>query len=164
MKVHLLLLLLCFSACSFCMAQKGTVNDSLWCDHLSEVIKSASIHTISERIVHVTDSEYIASLPLHWLTGVQSEHIAKQYNKVTYTAWFYTSKTIDEKLLREFNEAYKRLKYCLAPWEVARLKNADPLLPVPDDYFITNSEDETTLRLDIYKDPGAVYHVRLRIF
>lgn len=145
-----------------------SISDSLWCDRLNEIIKCASIDMITDRISRdVHDSDYIASFrPILTITGYpQTESIGKQYNKVTYVGYFYSSKKNDEKLIKQFDDCYKKIKSCLAPWEVARLKNGDATLAVPDDYFITNSEDETTLRLDIYHDTVTQqYHVRLHIF
>jgi hypothetical protein len=146
-------------------AQKSSIaNDSLWCDHLNEIIKCASLDEITERISNnINDSSFIPAFrpDLHLLNS-NTELIKKEYGKVSYEAYLYAEEKPNDKLLKHFSESYEKIKACLLPWEVARLKNSDASLSVPDDYFFTNSEDDTTVRLDIIKDHG--YHVRLRIF
>jgi hypothetical protein len=145
-------------------AQHHTVNDSVWCDNLNELIKCASLDKISERISKpVNDSAFFAACtPTLRLSNSNHEVINKQYGKVVYECYFYSSEALDKKIEQAFYHWHEKIKKCVEVWEEARLKNTDTTLNVPDDYFITNSEDETTLRLDIYKDKG--YHVRLRIF
>jgi hypothetical protein len=151
-------------------AHAQSVSDSLWCDRLNEIVKCASIETITDRIAkNVRDSDYIAAFtPALTITGdPKTELIKKQYFKVTYVGYFYSSKKNDEKLITAFNDTYTKIKACLSLWDSARLKNSDPTLQasVPEDYFITNGEDETTLRLDItYNLETQIYEVRLRIY
>lgn len=165
---HIFLFLLLTVFQGLHLSAQSSVSDSLWCDHLNEIIKCASIDIITDRISKdVHDSDYIAAFrPALTITGhPETETIRKEFNKVTYIGFFYSSKKIDEKLLKQFEDCYKKIKSCLAPWESARLKNRDTNLSVPDDYFITNSEDETALRIDIYHDPQTLeYQVRLHIY
>ena len=160
-------LMLCFivSNCLAVSAQKSNINsDSIWCDHLNEIIKCASTDIISDRICHVQDSDAIATfVPVLTLTDRKQEIMNKQYGKVTYTAICYTSAKQDETLTEQYEKWYFKVKKCIDAWGVARLDNEDKSLPNFKDYFITNDEDETTVRLDIIKtDKG--YSVRLRIF
>ena len=160
-------ILLCLIVCTShsASAQKGNINsDSMWCDHLNEIIKCASTDIISDRIGHTDDPDAIAPfLPALTLTDSRQETISKQYGKVTYTAICYTSTKLDQTLTVQYEKWYNKVKKCLDLWVVARLDNEDKNLPDYKDYFITNDEDETTVRLDIVKtDKG--YSVRLRIF
>lgn len=149
---------------TFAHAQQNTTNDSVWCDNLNELIKCASLDVINGRVSKpVNDSTFItATTPNLRLSNNSHEIISKQYGKVIYECYFHSSKTLDKKLEQAFYHWHEKIKKCVEVWEEARLKNANTTLNVPDDYFITNSEDETTLRIDIFKDKG--YHVRLRIF
>ena len=162
-KGFVAILMLC--SCVPVLAQKVTINsDSLWCDHLSEIIKCASTDIISDRISHINDSDTIAPLlPALTLTDSKQETISKQYGKVTYTAICYTSAKPDQILITKYERWYTKVKKCLDLWQVARLDNEDKSLPEYKDYFITNDEDETTVRLDIIKTTKG-YSVRLRIF
>ena len=162
-KGFVAILMLC--SCVPVLAQKVTINsDSLWCDHLSEIIKCASTDVISERIGHTDDPDAIAPfLPALTLTDSELETISKQYGKVTYTAICYTSAKPDLILMTQYEKWYNKIKKCLDQWTVARLDNEDKSLPDYKDYFITNDEDETTVRLDIIKTTKG-YSVRLRIF
>lgn len=166
MKLKLLFLCLSFLLVTHrTQAQKtATIADSVWADHLNELIKCASTDQITERISkNIKDSSYIAAfVPALRLSNSSSEEIKKEYNKVSYTCYLASSAKADEKLEKEYTAWYEKLKRLLSMWEVARLKNGDKDLNVPDDYFFTNSEDETAVRLDIVKGNG--YHVRLRIF
>ena len=167
MNIKHLIFFLCLSSYSFGRAQAhkpSMISDSLWYDHLNELIKCASTDQITERISKtLTDSSYIAAFkPSLRLTNSPSELIKKEYNKVSYSCYLYTSEKIDDKLQKHFLDWYAKIKKGLTLWSEARLKNNDTTLTVPDDYFFTNSEDETAVRLDIYQDKG--YHVRLRIF
>lgn len=160
-------LILCFivSHCLPVSAQKNLINaDSIWCDHLNEIIKCASTDIISDRICRVQDSDAIAPfVPVLNLTDSKQETMNKQYGKVTYTAICYTAAMPTETLTAQYEKWYRKVKKCLDLWAVARLDNEDKGLPDFKDYFITNDEDETTVRLDIVKtDKG--YGVRLRIF
>jgi hypothetical protein len=146
-------------------AQKlSVISDSLWCEHLDEIIKCASLDLITDRISKtVTDSTFIPPFtPDLRLTNSPSESIKKEYGKVNYECYLYNSDKLDDKLEKRFTQYHQKLKACLSAWDDARLRNGDPTLSVPDDYFLTNSEDETTARLDIVRDHG--YHIRLRIY
>jgi hypothetical protein len=162
---HLLfiILLTIYGASSVHAQKQSAISDSLWCDHLNEIIKCASIDEITDRIGN-KDSSYInGRRPYLRLSNAPIEFIQKEYGKVNYVCYLYTGKEPDKELEKQFIHWYKKIKDCLSPWEVSRLKNADPYSPtVPDDYFFTNSEDETSVRLDIVKDKG--YSVRLWIF
>ena len=149
-------------------AQQST-SDSLWCDRLNEIIKCASIDLITDRISkNVRDSDYIAEFrPNLTLTSAQADYVKKEYGKVTYLGYFYSTLQNDDKLLKQFNDLHKRVMACLQPWDEFRLKNRDSTLAhsVPEDYFITNSEDETTVRIDIsYDKDTREYHLRLFIY
>jgi hypothetical protein len=146
-------------------AQIQPKNDSIWCDHLNEIIKCASMHQITDRICHIrADSDAIAPfVPMLKLTDAGEETMNKQYGKVNYTAICYTSAILDDKLGIQYESWYYKVIKCLSPWEVSRLANQDKSITKYLDYFFTNSEDETTLRLDIVKVPKG-YAVRIRIF
>ena len=152
-------------ACDGAIAQgKMTVADSLWCDHLNEIIKCASLDQISERIGTVRDSSFIPQFrPALLLSKNQDEYIAKQYGKVNYTCYFFITDKNDTKLQQQFVKWHDKLKACLPPWDEARLPNSDSVLVAYPDYFFTNSEDETSVRLDIVQYQHR-YCVRLRIY
>jgi hypothetical protein len=144
-------------------AQKAAISDSVWCDHLNEIIKCASTDEISERMASLADSAYIPPFtPALRLSTSYVELIRKEYNKVSYIGYLYSGNKIDDKFEKHFTEWYLKIKDCLTLWQIARLKNSDSTLSVPDDYFFTNDEDETSVRLDIIRDKG--YQVRLRVF
>jgi hypothetical protein len=145
-------------------AQKAkATEDSLWCDHLNEIIKCASLDEISGRIGKVRDSSYIPQFkPALLLSTNPDEYINKQYGKVNYTCYFFISATNNAKVQQQFSFWYKKLKKCLSLWDEARFDNADKAFTTKD-YFFTNSEDETSLRLDIARY-GEQYAVRLRVY
>ena len=164
MNLKHLLFLIVFVSVNKTEAQKQTIiSDSLWCDHLNEILKCASIDVITDRIAKDTrDSDFIPAFsPALKLLNSNTELIKKESGKVSYEGYLYADKTMAE-IEKHFSEWHEKIKKCLTLWEDARLKNGDTSLSVPDDYFFTNSEDETTVRLDIIKD--KTYHVRLRIF
>jgi hypothetical protein len=160
---HLLLFVILLPVYKVEAQKQISISDSLWCDHLNEIIKCASIDIITDRIAKdLPDSDFIAPRrPELRLLSSNNEIIKKEYGKVSYEGYLYADQTPAE-VEKHFGELYKKLKVCLYLWEEAKLKNGDQSLTVPDDYFFTNSEDETTVRLDIIKD--KTYHVRLRIF
>ena len=160
-----LITILILGAVSGVRAQTKTavISDSLWCNNLNEIIKCASIDEITERIGNKDSSYLNGRRPYLRLSNAKIEFIEKRYDKVSYVCYLYTGKAPDKELEKQFDFWYKKIKACLAPWEEARLKNGDPYSPdVADDYFFTNSEDETSVRLDLIKDGG--YSVRLRIY
>ncbi len=161
MKLSHLPLLLFLLICTSAHAQ---VSDSLWCDHLAEIIKCVSTHTFTDRISKdLSDSTAIpAFIPELRLSKSKYELIKKEYNKVSYECYFYTQEMNDQRLQKQFVDWYKKIKSCLPQWEEARLPNANNVFFTFDDYFFTNSEDETAVRLDIIKDNG--FQVRIRIF
>jgi hypothetical protein len=145
-------------------AQKGQA-DSVWCDHLNEIVKCASLDKISERLGYSQpDAELILPYtPSLTLTDLRQESICKRYGKVSYTAISYISSKLDKKLIVEYERWYLQLKECLDLWDTSRLKNEDESLASYQDYFMTNGEDETAVRIDIaHTDKG--YAVRIRIF
>jgi curved DNA-binding protein CbpA len=156
--------LLLFTTTVCVNAQQAAISDSLWCDHLNEIIKCASIDEITDRIGKgIRDSDFIpAFAPSLKLSRSPTESIKKEYGKISYECYLYSGSAADKKLEDQYKWWYKKIKACLYLWEEARLKNGDTSISVPDDYFFTNSEDETSVRLDLIKDYG--YHVRLRIF
>jgi len=164
-KNLLLLILILLCKANLIQAQRlAFTSDSLWCDHLNEIIKCASIDEITERISRdVRDSSYVAPLrPDLRLTFAPNELIKKEYGKVSYMCYLMTGEKTNDNIEKQLSWWHKKIKACLSLWDEARIKNGDLSLTVPDDYFFTNSEDETAVRLDIVKDNG--YHVRLRIY
>ena len=168
MKAKHFLLLILFSPAFIYQAhaqKTAAISDSLWCDNLNEVLKCASIDEITTRMAQgVKDSTYIAGVtPDLRLTDTQNEMIMKEYGKVSYIGYLYSSRVSDSTLIQKYTWWYKKLKDCLPLWDDALLKSATPYSPTqPDDYFFTNTEDETSVRLSIVKDNG--YHVKLWIF
>jgi hypothetical protein len=141
-----------------------SVSDSVWCENLNNIIRCASQDEIYPEVVVVRDSTYIPAVkPTVHLTSSGNETIGKKYGKVTYEGYCYRSKTIDSKLLKELENWVSKTKACLDLWEVNRIDNQDKSLQQYKDYFITNSEDETTVRFDIFKGRDS-YYVRLRIY
>jgi hypothetical protein len=142
--------------------------DSLWCDHLNEFIKCASTDQVTDKVspAFKDSTGTFITIPAISITGFGSgECVSRMYGQVSYVGYFYSSKRIDNKLLDQFESIHNKLKACLSLWDIARLKNSAPSLHAPEDYFITNGEDETTLRLDICKDPeDGLFYVRLRIY
>ena len=138
--------------------------DSIWCEQLNEIIKCVSMDKITPTIGRESNdtSDIAAFKPKIKLTTTNQELLKRQYKKVSYEGIFYQSKVLDKLTLSQFEAVYQRIKKCLDLWEIARLPNQDPGLKGYQDYFITNSEDETTLRLDIVKQIG--YVIRLRIY
>lgn len=142
----------------------GTDQDSVWCEHLNEFIKCASLDLMTDRVADThNDTTFIeAFTPKLRLALNQTELLAKQYGKVTYTAFLSTDKNM-EVSKQNFYKVYKKLNACLPFWEQTKLKNANPSLSAIDDYFFTNSEDETSVRLDLFIT-DSLLHVRLRIY
>jgi hypothetical protein len=95
------------------------------------------------------------------LTDKGTERYRKINYKVLYAAIFYKSSSIVEAQL-QMKLLYDRVHTCLDTWKTERIDN--PNYPSKDlaDYFITNSEDETTVRVDIV--PGKSYQVRLQVY
>jgi hypothetical protein len=161
-KLCLPVLIMALSVTSL-FAQKNRQADSLWCDHLNEILKCASLDIITGRVGTNIDTSYIAPFIPRIGLSPGKETMAKEYNKVTYTCYFYSSPTLSDALMKQFDNWHKKVRKCLSLWDETRLKNGDPALAHYQDYFITNSEDETTVRLDIFHDNNS-YHVRMRIF
>jgi hypothetical protein len=90
------------------------------------------------------------------------EMIGKDHNKVTYMCYLYSAAIPDKNLDIHLDKWYKKVKACLPQWEDATLPNGDKSLSAYKDHFLTNSEDETSVRLDIVHTDG--YHVRIRIY
>jgi hypothetical protein len=145
-------------------AQKTSVADSLWCSNLDNIIRCASLDQIVDPVGNdIADSEYIAPLtPLVRLSKSPTEKISKEYNKVNYTCYLYSATKSDKTLEAQYDKWYKKVKSCLTLWEDAKLANSDKSITDYQDHFFTNSEDETTVRMDIVHRDG--YHVRIRIY
>ncbi len=144
---------------------KIAVSDSLWCDHLNEFLKCASLDEIGIPVgKDLPDSGTILPFtPLIHLAPATNEKVAREYNKVTYTCYLFSSPVNNSALAAQFDIWYKKLKGCLMPWGLGRFPNEDKALAAYQDYFFTNSEDETCVRIDVLKENGA-YHVRMRIY
>ena len=151
--------------CSLSISGQKMSTDSVWCDHLNEIVKCVSLDKISERLGYEqTDADLILPYtPSLTLNDHLQESICKHYGKVSYTAICFTSSRCDKKLLIEYEKWYLKFRECLDLWDTARLKNEDENLAAYQDYFMTNGEDETAVRIDIaHTDKG--YGVRIRIF
>ena len=145
-------------------AQKTNVSDSVWCDNLENIIRCASLDMILEPIgIDIHDSSYIASfIPRTRLSRSMVEMIGKDHNKVTYMCYLHSAAIPDKNLEAQLDKWYKKVKACLPLWDDATLPNGDKSLSAYQDHFLTNSEDETSVRLDIVHTDG--YHVRIRIY
>ena len=145
-------------------AQKASASDSVWCDNLENIIRCASLDMILEPVgINIADSSHIASfIPRTRLSRSMVEMIGKDHNKVTYMSYLYSAAIPDKNLETHLDKWYKKVKTCLPQWDDAMLPNADKSLSAFQDHIFTNSEDETSVRLDIVHTDG--YHVRIRIY
>ena len=159
MRFWFLLLVACSSVVH--AQPRATIADSLWCDHLNEIIKCASLDEITDRVGQGSQEESLK--PLISLAIPSSELVSIKYNKFTYEGICTVSKKQDKLLLSLYDKWNNKVKKCLQLWELNRLPNQDKTLNVWQDYFYTNSEDETTVRLDIVRVKDQ-YGVRLRIY
>ena len=156
----LLLFLVAWSSEAYAQT-KASIADSLWCENLNEIIKCASLDTITDKVGHGSQKE--SQQPFISLAIPSTERVGIRYNKFTYEGVCAISKKYDKQLLTQYDQWNSKVKKCLHQWEVNRLPNQDKTLTVLQDFFYTNSEDETTVRLDIVKVKDQ-YGVRLRIY
>ncbi|MCW3124437.1 MAG: hypothetical protein JWO03_95 [Bacteroidetes bacterium] len=142
-------------------AQKVTAADSIWCDNLNNIIRCVSMKQIFEPVGKVKDSAYINPfVPTARLSTSDAEVIYKRDGKVSYLANIHSAVNKNDAVTA-LDVWYKKFKPCLALWEEVRLTNYDKSISTQD-YFFTNSEDETSVRLSIDQKNG--YHVRITIY
>ncbi|MBS1684560.1 MAG: hypothetical protein JSS76_07400 [Bacteroidetes bacterium] len=141
--------------------------DSLWCDNLNNIIRCVSMAQVYEPVgPRSIDTFDIAPFaPQVHLTTTDSEIMQRRYKKVTYTTDLrstYTDRSLASLIMDQW---YEKFKHCLDGWDTARIDNRDGKTEVKD-YFITNGEDETTVRISLQRDSAFSdgYHVRITIY
>ena len=159
--MRFLLLLLIFDSSRIVAQSSSALEDSLWCDKMNEIIKCASIDKITERVGHGSQEESLR--PFISLAIPSTEVVGIHYNKFTYEGICNRSKKYDKQLIVQYERWNDKVKKCLQLWESNRLPNQNKTVNVVQDYFYTNSEDETTVRLDIILINGQ-YGIRLRVY
>lgn len=143
-------------------AQRAVIADTVWCDNLNNIIRCVSMKQIFEPVGEVKDSSDIwPFVPKVRLTRSDAEVIQKKNGKVNYIADIQSTRGPLTQIEGSLNTWYQKVRGCLAPWDMARLANRDKSISYQD-YFLTNSEDETTVRLSIIHDNA--YHVRITIY
>jgi hypothetical protein len=162
-KVPLALMIAMTLSVSNAIAQKAPAPDSLMCAHLNDFIRCVSMKKIFAPVgKNMEDSDHVDPFtPAIRLSRLPAEKIAKENNKVTYQADLFLSPGLDKKTETQLDKCHAQIKSCLLPWDDARLSNRDKSIPYQD-YFMTNSEDETTVRIGIVRD--SVYRVRITIY
>lgn len=147
-------------------AQTGA-SGALWCDHLNNIIRCVSMRQIYEPVgTPSADTLDIAAFAPHTrLTATDRESMQRRYKKVTYQTDLQSTSGSMAHAAIAMDQWYARFKGCLEGWDTARIANRDQKVTVQD-YFLTNGEDETTVRLSIQRDapPGLSDHVRITIY
>ncbi len=153
-----------------CMAParaQSHVKDSLWCDGLNNIIRCVSMAQVYEPVgAPSADTTDIAPFSPHVrLTATDHETMQRRYRKMTYLSDLQSTHGDQRHAVAAMDQWAIRFQHCLEGWDTARIANRDTTIDVKD-YFITNGEDETTVRVSIQKDSafGTGYHVRITIY
>lgn len=150
-----------------CVMAQGNTTDSIWCDDLNNIIRCVSMAQVYEPVGPPSaDTSDIAAFSPHvHLTRTDIETMQRRYKKITYTTDLHSTRGEKNYTLTTMDQWYERFHHCLEGWDTARMDNRDPSIDIKD-YFITNGEDETTIRISLQKDSafGSSYHVRITIY
>jgi hypothetical protein len=162
-KIPFALMIALMLSVSNMTAQKMPELDSIMCAHLNDFIHCVSMKQIFAPVgKNLEDSASVAPFtPAIRLSRLPTEKIVKENNKVTYQADLFLSPSLDKKTEARLDQLHLKIRSCLSLWEDARLANRDKAIPYQD-YFMTNSEDESTVRIGIVRD--SVYRVRITIY
>lgn len=148
-------------------AAQSSKADSVWCDDLRNIIRCVSMAQIYEPVGPPSaDTFDIAPFAPHiHLTGTDRESMQRKYKKVTYSTDLQSTSGTESHAALAMDQWYGKFHLCLEGWDIARIANRDTNCGVKD-YFITNSEDETTIRLSLLRDSAFSdsYHVRITIY
>lgn len=164
---HLYALIALLCTVAFPAAAQKRATDSLWCDHLNNIIRCVSMAQIYEPVgVPSADTADIAPFtPQVHLTNTDRETMQRRYRKVTYQTDLRSTYGTHEHAAAAMDSWYGKFKRCLDGWDTARIANRDAADEIKD-YFITNGEDETSIRISLQRDTpfGEGYHVRITIY
>lgn len=163
--LYVLIVLLCTEVDS--AKAQNRVADSLWCDHLYNIIRCVSMAQIYEPVGPPSKDTFDipAFSPQVHLAATDRETMQRRYKKITYLADLLSTTGSSHHATLSMDQWAARFVRCLEGWDTARIANRDSTVEIKD-YFITNGEDETTVRLSIIKASalGDSYQVRITIY